>query len=166
MSKGIKSLLPNKNDPYDNGVYVVKNKNKYAGDTKRVFYRSSLEKRFFAECDNDPNVVKWEAEPPRFSIKYFSPVDSNEHTYYPDVYVEKIIKGGLFKFLVEIKPSSMLKKPEKPKVLTINSKRAWKRRMDKYAIIDAKRKAAQTYATKKNMVYIFLTEKYINKGLF
>lgn len=165
---GIKNFKPRKSGRIKSGAYVVKNIGKYIGDLNKVYYRSGLELKLFIEIDNDPKVVRWEAEPNNLKVKYISPVDRKEHTYYPDVYCEKIVKDSLVKFLIEIKPKKFVLEPKRPnktgdqKVDAKRNNRYWalKRR---HAVIHAKRKSAENLAKRRGMKYIFITEDYINR---
>ena len=38
------------------GKYTIKNKSKYAGDPKKVVYRSLWERQAFKWCEENPNV--------------------------------------------------------------------------------------------------------------
>ena len=44
------------------GKYTIKDKSKYAGDHKKVVYRSLWERQAFRWCESNPNVVRWNSE--------------------------------------------------------------------------------------------------------
>lgn len=166
----IKNNLPTKKSRFKQGFYKVKNKEKYRGDLSKVIYRSSWELKFFKECDNDQDIVKWEAEPVWLAIKYISPIDKKTHTYYPDVYCEKSIDGKVYKFIIEIKPKQFLIKPKMPNysglvgdLVKRKAKNAYILKKRKFDVIYAKHVYAKIFAKRNKMKYIFLTETYVNR---
>jgi len=108
-------------------------------------------------CDNRDDVIHWSSEP--VEIKYWSTLDKKERKYYPDFYM-KVQKGDSYEeFLVEIKPSEQIKKPQPPKK---NSKKAlasykflaeqFVKNRDKYAY-------AKKWAEERGWRFVVLTEK-------
>lgn len=95
---------------YSQGVYGVKNRQKYIGDPNEVFYLSSWEYSFFLKLDENPSVKRWCAN--TLKIPYIFEVDGHRHDYYLDAYVE-MVTGE--KFLFEIKPDKELSHPIPPK---------------------------------------------------
>lgn len=91
--------------------YEVRNPEKYDGDTKNVFYRSSWELEAFKFCDNNPNVLKWSSE--EIIIPYAVPTQNGgvrPAKYYPDLYMEyRNAAGKICKELIEIKPKKQTK---------------------------------------------------------
>ncbi|KKL19318.1 hypothetical protein LCGC14_2466650, partial [marine sediment metagenome] len=53
------------------GVYEVRNPNKYVGDLKKVIFRSSWELYMNQFLDNNPNILRWSSE--EFYIPYIKP---------------------------------------------------------------------------------------------
>jgi hypothetical protein len=100
--------------------YKVKNPEKYMGDVKNVFYRSSWEEEAFKFCDNNPNVLKWASE--EIAIPYMCPTGNGglrPAKYYPDLYMEyRNASGQVCREIIEIKPKSQTKPSRKrnPKV--------------------------------------------------
>lgn len=85
------------------GIYNVKNPDKYIGNQKPK-YRSSWEMMFFAFCDNNPAVLKWASESIR--IPYRNPVTGKQTIYVPDIFMLYQNKHGQqIAELIEIKPS-------------------------------------------------------------
>lgn len=154
----IKNLKPS--GPYTHGIFTPLNQQKYIGDTKKIIYRSSYEKIFYMLIDLDPAVKRWAAESMR--VQYISPIDKKVHNYYPDVYVEKEVKGKIEKIIVEIKPSAFLVPPKK-KGDTLRQKKKYLDALRKFVIIQAKKRATEAYAAKAGYVFTFVTEKYTNK---
>ena len=91
------------------GIYQVKNKEKYKGDSSSVVYRSLWEKAVFTWCDKNPKVKGWSLE--EVVIPYYYDVDKKYHKYYVDL---KIIFEDKT-LLVEIKPEKETVPPVGPK---------------------------------------------------
>ena len=107
----IKDLKPKKNGPFKQGYYEPINPDKYKTNTKRIIYRSSWEFKLCRWFDLTPEVIEWASEP--LSIKYFFTLDNKMHTYYPDFYFAfKKPDGTIIKYIVEVKPTEQLQKPE------------------------------------------------------
>lgn len=152
----IKNVKPTKNSGFIQGYFEPKYPNKYLGKTPIIF-RSSWERKFMVLCDNRDDVINWSSEP--VEIKYWSTLDKKERKYYPDFYM-KVKKGDSYEeFLIEIKPSEQIKKPQPPKK---NSKKALEsykflaeqfvKNRDKYAY-------AKKWAKERGWRFVVLTEK-------
>lgn len=152
----IKNVKPTKNSGFIQGYFEPKYPNKYLGKTPIIF-RSSWERKFMVLCDNRDDVIHWSSEP--VEIKYWSTLDKKERRYYPDFYM-KVQKGDSYEeFLIEIKPSEQIKKPQPPKK---NSKKAlasykflaeqFVKNRDKYAY-------AKKWAEERGWRFVVLTEK-------
>lgn len=88
---------------FQQGYYKPIHPEKYIGDINKVRFMSSYELKFDRFLDNNPNVLKWSAEP--FSIPYLKPTTGRIHKYFPDYYVEYKNKfGEIIKEVIEIKP--------------------------------------------------------------
>lgn len=150
---------------FQQGVYEVKNREKYIGriDDKHPRYLSSYELHTFRFMDNHNSVLKWGSE--CVVIKYKNPAkrDSNGNPricrYMVDLYVEYLgPDGSVIKELVEIKPSSELKAPVKR-----GRKRpdVFLKEQLTYVQNVAKWKAAAEYARLHGMRFRVITEKDI-----
>ena len=141
---------------YKQGIYKVKNKEKYIG-TKDPTYRSSWELRVFEIFDLSEKVVKWGSE--TVVIPYISPLDGRTHRYMVDLVVEYLDKdGNSIKQLIEIKP---LKETIPPKN-TKNKKRSTLiREVLTYQKNLTKWKFAQKWGESRGMKFRILTEKII-----
>lgn len=113
---------------YSQGLYEVKNREKYVGK-KKPFMRSSWERVFATLCDNNPAIVQWASEP--FMIPYRNPFTGKNTIYVPDfliIYMDK--KGKKHGEVIEIKPkkeSSMTYARSKRDVAaTILNQAKWK----------------------------------------
>jgi hypothetical protein len=151
----IKHVRPD--SKYRGGVYHPINVDKYVGEGP-IICRSSWERKYCQYCDLKDEVLKWASEP--FKVKYYNPLTKKEHTYYPDFYVKAITSSGTIKeYIVEIKPSSYLKKPVQPKRNTEKAISNYKYLYESFIKNYAKAKTCKMYAADRNMEYIILTEK-------
>ena len=90
------------------GRYTIKNPDKYAGDAKKVIYRSLWERNTFRWCENNPKVKLWNSE--EVVVPYVSTVDKKLHRYYVDLLIQMEDKKT---YLVEIKPKKETQPPKK-----------------------------------------------------
>lgn len=84
------------------GIYEVKNPQKYIGKTKPR-YRSGWELTFMMFADNNDKIIQWASE--SIHIPYRNPLTGKQTIYVPDffiVYQNK--RGKTIAELVEIKP--------------------------------------------------------------
>jgi len=89
---------------FSQGVYKVKNIEKYVGSRDPV-YRSSWEYTFCTFCDNNPSVQQWASE--CVKIPYRDPLTGKQTVYVPDfliTYVDRNMKKHVE--LIEIKPAN------------------------------------------------------------
>lgn len=89
---------------FSQGVYKIKNPEKYAG-TRSPKYRSSWELTFMMFCDNNPSVQQWASE--SVKIPYRDPLTGKYTVYVPDfviVYLDKNLRKHAE--LIEIKPAN------------------------------------------------------------
>lgn len=140
---------------YYNGVYPVKNKEKYLGDPDKCEYRSSWERKVFKWLDFNPRVVGWWAEP--FPIPYMSPKDNRVHRYFPDILVVANNNGKQTTTLIEIKPykETVLPKGQGKK------KKTYLYEVLTYSVNKAKWKAAEALCEQKGWTFKIMTEKDI-----
>lgn len=163
MGFNIKNMKPIKNSPHEQGYYKVLNEKKYVGDLTKVIYRSSYEKTFYHSLDIDPNVKYWCVEPQQLRIRYWNPVKRKWSYYYPDVFCVKMVGDKEVKCLIEVKPKSKLNKPIQPKTNDPKKIASYRRKLDEYNVIDAKRKASVEFCKMKGMEYIFITERTVKQ---
>lgn len=91
---------------YQQGVYQVKNVEKYVGK-HHPKYRSGWELSFMRMADNHPSILAWASESHR--IPYIHPITGKKTTYVPDFFVVYADKNGKkHAELVEIKPSGQV----------------------------------------------------------
>lgn len=134
------------------GIFIPKNPKKYFGDSKRIIFRSLLEKRYMKYFDTHDDIILWCSE--EFNIPYISPLDRKPHRYFPDFLVRT--KNNEV-FCIEIKPYSQLFPPKKPKRLSkrfIFESQTWEVNQAKWA-------AAEDYCEKRGWKFVKYTEKDI-----
>jgi hypothetical protein len=90
------------------GRYTLKKPDKYAGDAKKVIYRSLWERNTFRWCENNPKVKLWNSE--EVVVPYVSSVDKKLHRYYVDLLIQMENKQT---YLIEIKPKKETVPPKK-----------------------------------------------------
>lgn len=91
---------------YQQGVFTVKNTEKYLGKGMPR-YRSGWELAVFRMCDAHPSVIGWGSETHR--IPYKNPLTGKNSSYVPDlllVYKDK--NGQNHAEIVEIKPAGQI----------------------------------------------------------
>lgn len=136
------------------GKFKPKNSLKYKGDATNIVYRSLWEMRFMRYLDQHDSVVEWSSE--EIIIPYISPIDKRVHRYFPDFWVKmKTVEGAINTVIIEIKPSSQTKVPQKPEKMTrrfINEART-------YSVNQAKWKAAKEFCEDRKWEFKVLTEK-------
>lgn len=89
------------------GRYTIKNPEKYAGDAKKVIYRSLWERNTFRWCENNPKVKLWNSE--EVVVPYVSSIDKKLHRYYVDLLIQMEDKKT---YLIEIKPKKETQPPQ------------------------------------------------------
>jgi hypothetical protein len=157
----IKALGPYSNEfskSFKQGKFLPKNTQKYKGDIKKIIYRSSLELKFCNFCDDNINIVQWSSE--CLEIPYMSPMDNKKHFYYPDF--EIFIKNNniVERWIVEVKPKSMLQEPQKPKSNNSKVLKNYNFKLKSYITNMIKLKAATEYCTRNNAKYKLVTESF------
>lgn len=145
---------------YVNGLYRIKNLDKYVGNPEQCLYRSSYERHFMNRCDGDDNVLKWSSEP--FTIPYICPITGKKKNYLIDFYARMIIETGEVQdFLIEVKPKAKLIKPISPKKETLKKLKNYNYQVKEYLTNIAKFAAAKNYALKIGHKFIVITEEQL-----
>ena len=139
------------------GRYTLKHPEKYAGNAKKVVYRSLWERQAFKWCENNPNVKMWNSE--EVVVPYKSTIDKKLHRYFVDLLIQMNDKST---YLVEIKPKKETKPPKKPKRQTkryINEQLTFIKNQDKW-------EAAAEFAEHKGWKFQVWTEETLkNLGI-
>jgi len=139
------------------GRYTIKRPEKYAGDAKKVVFRSLWERQAFKWCENNPKVKMWNSE--EVVVPYKSTVDKKLHRYYVDLLIQMEDKST---YLVEIKPKKETTPPKKPKRKTkryLNEQLTFIKNQDKW-------EAATEFAEHKGWKFQVWTEETLkNLGI-
>jgi len=139
------------------GIYTLKNPDKYLGDPDKVIFRSSWEQEAFKILDLNPKVVAWASE--EIAIPYPKPLPdgTGDYTiaqYYPDLFVAKEeTNGDVTREIIEIKPykqtqASRARKPQQ-------------RLQEEYELIVNRHKwaAAEKWCKQYGITFRIMTEK-------
>jgi hypothetical protein len=160
---------PNQSKKYQQGYYRLINPEKYISNPDQIIYRSSLELKFCKCMDLSPKVLKWGSEV--VSIPYMG-ADRKQHTYHIDFYVEIVDErnpASMERLLIEVKPHTEAvrvlenKLPDKPKKTTPTSLRNWEYAVKEYLKNKHKWFYAKEYARLRNMKFLIVTEKLLQK---
>jgi len=134
------------------GKYKPKFPNKYKGDPNNITYRSGWELQCMTYFDKNPDIIWWASE--EMAIPYRSPIDGKRHRYFPD-FIIKTSNGEVV--MIEVKPASQSKPPEKKSRITkkyLNEVKTW-------GINQAKWKAAQEYCADRKWKFQVITENHL-----
>lgn len=135
------------------GKYLVKNPKKYIGNSNKVIYRSSWEKKFMEHCDSDKRILKWKSE--GFPIKYYNETDQKWHRYFIDFFIQIINKNNKVENLaIEIKPFYQTQKPSKT-----STQKRYLMEMKTFITNQCKWRAATKWANQSGFKFIILTER-------
>lgn len=155
---GIRSMKPRmgKKSHYKQGYFDVSKSSRYYGEVP-VIYRSGLEFKFMIWCEHNPRIAKWTSEP--IAIPYTCPETGKQRKYYIDFVVQFTNDK---KYLVEVKPFSQMKDAEQ------FAREAKLRRklppIGKHNAVaaknDAKWRFAKSWATKRDMKFTIITERF------
>lgn len=141
---------------YEQGKFIPRNPEKYAGDVNNIVYRSSWEKRLMIWMDKNPSILKWVSE--EIVIPYVSPLDQRVHRYFPDfVVLYQHRDGTKRKMVVEVKPHAQTIMPEKK---TKTTKR-YLNEVATYAVNQAKWEAAEKWCKERGFDFQVITEKML-----
>ena len=142
---------------YHQGLYKVKNPEKYVGDPTNVVFRSSWETKFMLWCDTNSNVIKWQSE--ETVVPYRCATDNRWHRYFLDFRIQVKNREGLLKtYLVEIKPECQTMPPKYPGKQTkryLTESLTFMKNQSKW-------EAAKQYALDRGWEFIILTEHHLN----
>ena len=136
------------------GRYTVKNKKKYEGDHSKVIFRSLWERQVFKWIDENKDIKSWSSE--EVVIPYRCATDNRVHRYFMDV---KMTTTDGQTHLIEIKPKSQTKKPDKTRRKT---KKFLKEAMT-YIKNESKWNAANEYAKDRGWKFHIWTEDTLKK---
>ena len=144
--------MNNKKTKYHQGIYKIKNPEKYAGDPTNVIYRSSWELKFMNYCDNNPAIIKWSSE--ETIIPYICGTDGRQHRYFVDFKIQiKRPDGTLQTYLVEVKPSKETLPP------TTKNKKRYLFEAKTFIKNQSKWRYAEQYCKDRGWLFKVITEK-------
>jgi hypothetical protein len=109
-------------------------------------------------CESNPQIIQWSSEPVK--IKYINSLDGREHSYFPDYYM-KLDNGD--EYLIEVKPSTQLKKPTPPKRKTKKAVENYKYAYEMYVTNMCKIQYAEHWCTKRGWKFLVVTESFFKK---
>lgn len=159
----IKNLTPrqaSKSNPYQQGYYKLSNPQKYIGDTNKIIFRSSWEKKFATYCDFNDRVLAWSSEP--LQIPYLNPIDKVIKPYNVDFYVKIQTGDGYKEYIVEVKPLKQLQQPVYPTGnVTAKKLKGYNTQLQQYLINLSKFQAAKEYARNRGWEFIVVTESFL-----
>ena len=139
---------------FKQGVYKLRNPEKYIGDPNKVVFRSSWELEMHKFLDNNTKVLRWSSE--ELYIPYVKPTTGKVHRYYPDYFVEyENVRGEVVREIIEVKPHNQVDLSGK--------KRLTEYEKVTYAVNKAKWIAAQQYCNKRGIKFSILTENQLFK---
>lgn len=142
---------------FAHGRFIPQNPQKYVGDVRQIFFRSSWEYKFFLWLDKNNAVLRWGSE--SFSIPYVSPIDNKVHKYFPDMVVMYMDNTGMIKKeIIEIKPSKQTmitpRMSDQEKMVVLVNQAKWK-----YASEWAERNGAQFRILTERTMFLQGTKK-------
>jgi len=155
----IKNNKPSRRKGYRQGYYRPAKPEKYIGDLNKIIYRSSWEYRFCRYCDDTQSVVKWSSEP--YGVKYVSPIDGKEHTYFIDFYMRMNEGEYEVDYLVEVKPKESLKKPVFEGLQTVSKLKSYNYAAKTWLVNSAKFAAAKRHAEMVGYKFVVVTEEFL-----
>ena len=138
---------------YYQGRFKPKNPKKYLGDPTNIIYRSGWELKFMRFCDSHPNVIQWGSE--EVVIPYISPIDGKVHRYFTDFIVKQLnTMGKKETLIIEVKPKSQTKPPEKKSRVT----KRYLTEVKTWGVNQAKWKAADEFCKDRGWKFRIVTE--------
>lgn len=144
---------------YYQGLYELRNTDKYKGDPTKIYYRSSWEFRFCKWADYSEKVIAWVSED--IEIPYKDRFGT-QRTYYPDYYVEFLKEGKIHRWIVEVKPKKETVPPPKPTKMTPKRKKDYIAALETYMKNYKKWAAAVSYCNKRGMEFKIITEDVLD----
>lgn len=141
------------------GYYIPLNPKKVIGDPKKIYYRSSWEKKLMYKLDVSDYILKWGSE--IVKVKYVSPKDKKIHNYYTDFIVVTRNKENPKEnnvTIIEVKPHSQQFKPRKG---VRKKESTYLNELVTYGVNQAKWEAARTFCKNRGWEFKVMTEKQL-----
>tara|TARA_R110000868_G_scaffold6275_2_gene35758 strand:+ start:199 stop:654 length:456 start_codon:yes stop_codon:yes gene_type:complete len=143
-----------KRGKYLQGRFNPRNPEKYNGNVKNIIYRSSWELKALQWCDRNENVLEYGSE--EIFIPYFDENTRKIRRYFPDLFLKIRDKNGIIKkYLIEIKPKSQTKLPEKT---SGKKQKTYINEMITYQNNQSKWKYARQWCEDNGIIFMILTE--------
>lgn len=146
-------------NPQKYRTWNVKRHDGLPNDVNHIVYRSRWELVLMKKFDESPDVIEWGNEP--FPIPYADPTRPRRRcNYWVDFYVKFKRKDGEDVWLIEVKPDSQKKLPQKKKKRTrryVAESLTYARNVGKWA-------AAEAFCQLKGWTFKILTEKDLGLG--
>ena len=162
------------------GFYIVKNKEKYIGDSDLVVFRSAWEFSFCMWSDYSPSIVRWSSEPVK--VPYYDRVSNLEKckkqgldpnnpknwtrkNYNTDFWIEVKKPDETFeRWFIEIKPGYKLMKP-KPvlKTAPLKDQKKFNKLAKEYLINESKFEAMKNWSSRSGAKFYVFTEDQLRR---
>lgn len=134
-------------------LFKPKNPEKYKGNHKEIWTRSSWETKVMKYLDEHPQVIWWASE--ELFITYKSPIDNKVHRYFPDFVFEIVDKNkNKTTHMWEIKPFKQTQQP----VIKRRTKQALYEAKT-FAVNQEKWRAAELFCLEHGWKFSVITEK-------
>lgn len=144
----------------EKGKFNPINPQKYAGDAKNIWYRSSWEKACMHRFDTDPNVIYWASE--ELIIPYADRGTRDVHgnpkirRYFPDFVIKiRSTEGTIKTIVIEVKPYCQTVPPVKGK----KTEKRFLSEVKTFATNYSKFEHAREYCRRKGWEFVVLTER-------
>lgn len=146
-------LQPNLNGHTHQGKFIPSNPEKYIGDVGKIIYRSGWEFDFLKWCDTTPSIIKYGAE--AMCVTYINPIDMRQHRYFVDMYMEMLLSDNttVVKWLIEVKPREHTEYPKRPRKLTTESRKKYRKACELVEVNIAKFRAAKSCCESNDMMF-------------
>ena len=139
---------------FQQGEYIVVNKDKYKGDIHKVRYMSSWELHLMKFFDHNDNILEWNSED--VVVPYYSQADQKKRRYMVDFYIKFRKKDGTIKKeLLEVKPYAQTLPPTKK---GRKKQSTFLKEVYNYQVNIDKWKSATAFAKARGMEFRLITE--------
>lgn len=154
MSKHIPS------GPWLSGQFKPKNPQKYQGNVKEIYYRSSFELTAFKICDTEPGILAWNSE--EEIIPYTNPRTGKTSRYMMDLklWTKNINTGEVQITLVEIKPEVQTQPPRRGN----KKNETYLKECATWSVNQAKWQATEEYCRQRGWNFVKWTEEHLVPG--
>lgn len=142
------------------GNFSPKFPEKYAGDPRKIVFRSSWERVCMRYFDLTPSVVKWSSE--ECIVNYYDKGTGKPRRYFPDFIIKVARPDGTLKtVMIEVKPFAQTQPPIPPKRMTKKGEQRMLEETQTYATNISKWEAAKEFCRRQGWDFMILTEHEI-----